>query len=71
MFVQKGSLCAGSLAWGNLRIAVFRKYYAENNKAGASDVSAAELDGAKALAGKYFAAGVNSVPFIIEADKLK
>lgn len=53
------------------KIAVFRKYYAENNKAGASDVSVAELNGAKALAGKYFAAGVNSVPFIIEADKLK
>ena len=53
------------------KIAVLKKYYAENNKAGAKDVSAAELDAAKALAGKYFGAGVNSVPYIIEMDKLK
>ena len=53
------------------KIAIFRKYYAEDNKAGAKDVSAAELNAAKALAAKYFGAGVNSVPYIIELDKLK
>ena len=53
------------------KIAVFKKYYAEDNKAGAKDVSAAELNAAKALAAKYFGAGVNSVPYIIELDKLK
>ncbi|MDA3076170.1 histidine kinase [Campylobacter sp. JMF_04 NA10] len=53
------------------KIAVLRKYYAEDNKANASSVSPEELKSAKAIADKYFSAGMNSVPFIIETSKLK
>lgn len=53
------------------KIAILKKYYDKNFDDSTLKIEESETQAAKALAEKYFMAGINAVPFIVDKSELK